>query len=567
MVSLALLILPSFSHITIANGLSFTSIKDTTGSILVNKENETIISIIPYENNQSFEHILVAYMHHFESYLVDRINFSLTLESNESWGLNQNIFVWSVREYQQNFVVSLSNGTIFSFNLKGLNWSFTFSNAAISNIERLSNDYFVAISDLGEIIWFYPSNGSLINNFIIPNTYFTISKSYGNYFIAGNNNGSIFVFNSLISLYNKTVGPVNSQVISLAINQNYFSAFSLNGSVESFNLENGALLNSNQITGVDYNSLFLMQSNLYITKIDGSFNIFSLSSNSIVQSNPNLYINNLLDGDFTGDGINNTIGLSNLGYVYAFEQNTTNVVYNLQISQSTITTGSALNINGDTITDLAIGTRNGEFYIISGPDITPPSIITNSVKYNSTDTELTLFFSTSEPVTASITYSELNQINPLNINNATLTTSKLITISNLKPDTVYHLIVNIKDKAGNQAEPFSIDIITEPSPPPYDLYLIGGTIAVMGLVGVIYFIQRSRLRTKAFKEGELYYEAGEYILAIKAYMRANAREKIIDIVSFLASNPQLSSFVDEIRQMEELNAYMVDIQEIIKNQT
>ena len=556
----------SFTSLSSLNQTPIT-LTNSNNTMLITKEHEQINDILVYNQTQNLTYLLIAFMNHFESYILNRISNAITLNFNTTFGLNKSSYVWSVKMFQSAFIVSLSNGTIFSFNTDGtINWSHKFSDLAVSEINNLENGLFVGISDNGSIFWFYPNNGTIVKTFSIPTSYFTLSKVYKNYLVAGNNNGSIFVFNTTQSLYNKTIGSKNQQVLSLAINNNILLAYCYNSSLQGFSPTTGQNISIPVIKDIDYNSLFLNGTEVYITKTDGLFNRLDLQVSSVSTSKSPLYINNLLAGEFTGDGNNDLLAPSNTGFIYILKPNSVYYDHREQISKSTITAASKININNDGIDDLAIGTRLGEFYIVLGKDLTPPKIIEGSFSYNTSDTSITITFSANENVTVSINYHENTKFSNLTIGNDKSSMNQFIKISDLQPDTTYVIYLMITDSAGNIfSEPLLL-IKTSPSPPPYLTYGSIGLVLVVGTIGTGYYYQRKRIRTKAFEEAERYYEAGEYILAIKSYIKANARDRIIDVVVFLASNPQLSYFVDEIKQMDELNAYMVDIQEIIRDQ-
>ena len=542
------------------------SYSNTRGKLLITHENEPIVNILTFNSSSSNLYILLAFMTHFEGFLLQKSNQKITLLFNRTLGLNQGSYLWSVKyDQSSNFIAALSNGTIFSFNFNGMiNWSKSYSKQAISHLNLLQDGLCVAISDSGQIIWFQPSDGQIIKNFTINNTYFTIASSYDNYFITGNDKGGIFAFNETQSMLNATIGQ-SQQVLSLAINQNYIVAFCYNSSITLFDTITGNNISISTFKNIDYDSLFLFGNELYISMTNGQLTAYNISTKTVNWIQYNLFVNHIIISDFNGDNIPDLIALSNEGSIYTIDMLKGTISESESISKSQITSVVSLNINNDNITDLLIGTRNGEFFVYIGKDLTPPYIIEGSLKSSETDSSISISFKTNELSSFSISYSEGNHPG-LKVENLTAVFDHFYTIKNLKSNTNYSLTIIIADESGNVNNNTSLIIRTRQTPPPYALYSVIGTVLLIGAVSGVYFIQKRNIRKKAYIQAEQYYDAGEYILAIKSYIKANNKEKIIDIVTFLASNPQLSSFVDEIKQMEELSSYMVDIQEIIQSQ-
>ncbi len=541
--------------------------KDLSGKLLIEQENIPVVNVIAYNRTDSSTNILVVYMTNVEGFILNKIDHTVNLLFNYSFGLSLTSFIWAIElDLNNNFVAALSNGSIFSFTPNGkINWINTYSTKAISNLKVLENGNFVAISDEGQIILFNPTDGTIIKNFAVNNTYFTVLDSYENIFVAGNDNGSIFVFNNTQNIFNATVGASNRQVLSVAINQLYVAAFCYNSSLSLFKVQSGSPISVPNYKNIDFNSLFFLSNNLYLSQTNGAFISYNLDSNLVNWQKNSLFINNILTGEFTGDSNLDIIATSNTGKLITLNPKNGSIEREESISDSQITGVNTLNINNDNITDLAIGTRSGEFFLYAGIDITPPVIVTGTLTHSETDTKITLSFQTNEPSVGTITYYESGK-SELSISNKTLQTNHTYVITNLKANTNYTLQISITDKANNTNSKTVLVIQTKPQPPPYFVYTFIGSILLVGVVGSSYYIIIRRRQKNAFIEGERYYEAGEYILAIKSYIKANNKEKIIDIVAFLASNPQLSSFVDEIKQMEELTDYMTDIQEIIQSQ-
>ena len=539
------------------------------GKLLITNAHEPVIDIVQYNASSSSIFLLIGFLTHFETFLINKDTMTINFLSTQSFGLNSNSFLWSVKkDGSNNFIAALSNGTVFSFSFNfKLNWSQKFSSQSISDLNVLQNGVFVAISDSGNIYWFYSQNGTIIKTFNVPSTYFTISTSFENYFLTGNDNGTIFLFDFTQSIFNETIGAQDNQVIALALNQNYFIGYCYNSSLEAYNISTGTKLSNKIITDIDFNALFLFNSTIYYSTTDGILHKFDLnqtqsSSSPVIQSESSLFISKILFGEFNGDSIIDLISLSNNGKVYTLTTDTLQLEDSDTISNSSITSVIQTNLNNDQITDLVLGTRLGEVFIYIGKDLTPPQIIQNSLNVSSTDASITISFTTNELAQAEITYSKASG-SETTIKNDTLTKNQMFVINNLDSNTNYTIKLIITDQFGNSNNKTSLIIATRNPPPPYALYALGGFVLIIGAVGITFVVQTKRKQNKAFALGEKYYEAGEYILAIKSYIKANNKEKIIDIVTFLASNPQLSSFVDEIRQMEELESYMVDIQEII----
>ena len=528
------------------------------GKLLITNAHEPVVDIIQYNTSLSSVFLLIGFLTHFEIYVINKDTMTINFLSTQTFGLNSSSFLWSVKkDISNNFIAALSNGTVFSFSFNfKLNWSQKFSPQSISDLDVLQNGIFVAISDSGDIFWFYPQNGTIIKTFNIPSTYFTISTSFENYFLTGNDNGTIFLFDFTQSIFNKTIGAQNNQVIALALNQNYFIGYCYNSSLEAFNMISGVSLSTKNITNIDFNAIFMFNSTIYYSTTDGFLHKYDLnqtqtSSSSFIQSKNPLFVDKILFGEFNGDSIIDLISLSNNGIVYTLTTDTLQLEDSDAISNSSITSVIQTNLNNDQITDLVLGTRLGEVFIYIGKDLTPPKIIQNSLNVTSTDTSITVSFTTNELAQAEITYSKISG-SETTIKNDTLTKNQMFIINNLDSNTNYTIKIKLTDQFGNSNNTSSLIIATKNSPPPYALYALGGFVLIIGAVGITYVVQTKRKQNKAFALGEKYYEAGEYILAIKSYIKANNKEKIIDIVTFLASNPQLSSFVDEIRQMEEL---------------
>lgn len=544
------------------------SYKNNIGKVLVEKGNEPVINIILFNDSQASSFMLVSFMTHIETFQLHKSNESVTLLANYTFGINLTSYIWTVRlDQTNNFIVSLANGTIFSFDFNGhVNWVKPFSTKAISDLRILQNGQAVAISDAGQIIWFNPTNGNVIQEFTINNTYFTVSAVFNNYFVTGNDNGSIFVFNGTQNIFNASIGSAYHQVISVAINEQYVAAFCFNGSLSLFSTITGNKMVSPNYQDIGLDSLFLQLHELFISQTNGQFIAYNITTNSPVWSNNSLNINHVLEGEFTGDSKIDLIALTNLGTLLTINPTNGSLEHSSTISNSQITVVRKTSLNNDSIADLIIGTRTGELFLYIGLDLTPPTIIQGTLTHLETDSSITLTFDTNKPAIATITYYQIGK-SELSISNKSLLTNHSIQITNLKANTNYTLQISIADKFNNVNNNTLLIIQTKTAPPPYFMYVLSAGIVILGVVGSSYYVTKRRSQKKAFMEGERYYEAGEYILAIKSYIKANKKDKIIDIVTFLVSNPQLyGSFVDEIKQMEELSAYMVDIQEIIQSQ-
>ncbi len=541
------------------------SFANLRGKLLLEKESKPILNIITFNQTKIGSSILVAYMTHIESYFLDIITQEIKLVTNKTFGMNDSSYLWKVKQDSIcNFIAALSNGSIFSFTFLGaLNWIHSFSSASVSDLSILKSGLCIAISDSGQLFWFNSSNGNKIKELTINNTYFTILKSFDNYFVAGNNNGTIYVFNSTKEILSTDIGQ--SQVISLAINDYTIAAFSFNHSLVLFNTASGTKIPISNYTDLDYNSLFLFNNTLYFSDTTGKFTAYNLTTNSKIWSDNNVYADHVLISEFTGNQIPDMISFSITGNLLVINPKNGTIIKSEVISNSQITAVTTLNINNDNITDLMIGTRLGELFLYAGKDLTPPYIISDTLKASVTDSTITLFFQTNEEATMSITYFAVNQTE-FTAKNDTLDINHLYVINNLKSDTNYTLIIGIADQGGNSNNITLTNVSTKPAPAPIFLYGAACFMVLIGATGGIFYIRKIQIKKRAFQEAEMYYESGEYILAIKSYIKANNKEKIIDIITFLVSNPQLSSFVNEIKQMEELNAYMVDIQEIIQSQ-
>jgi hypothetical protein len=462
----------------------------------------------------------------------------------------------------------LSNGSIFSFSFSQgtINWIHTFSNSAISELNQLENGNFVAITDFGEIFWFYPNNGSIIKYFFLKDTYFTVSKVSENYFVAGNNLGSIFVFNDTTSLYNITIGLSPEPIISLAINNNFFIAYSFNNSAEIYNTSSGDKLEFQGPENLVYDSLFLFDNQLFFSQSNGKLNSYEIDTLSFKWSANLIYAKKLIIGEFNGDNEPDVIVFSSVGNLFSLNPSNGNKDYYEKISDGFISSAVVLDLNQDNINDFLIGTRTGELYIYIGKDTTPPKVIDSTLKVFANDSSILVSFTSNEPVTVSITYQSIKD-GKLTLENGTLTVDNALLITNLKPETEYVLLIKITDDSQNIYIFEPIIKKTEASPPDYSTYFLLSGVFGMTAIGGVYYFVTNRNRKIAYEQGEKYYEAGEYIPAIKSFIKAHksGKERIIEIITFLVSNPQLSSFVDEIKQMEELNEYMIDIQEIIQS--
>ena len=562
------ILLTVFSQSGTSLNASYTySIPNQSGKHLIEKESEPIINIITFNETTTGYSVLVAFMTHIESFILNKADQQITLLANDSFGLNENsAYIWAVRQLSSgNFIASISNGSIFSFTFTGsVLWINTFSNKAISDLRPLNSQTAVAISDAGQIIWFNSTSGSLIKILTYNNTFMTVLKSFNNYFVTGNSNGTIYVFNETRELFSANISQ-GYQVIALAINDQYLAAFGFHNSLVIYNTVTGSELPTDNFSNIDYDSLFLIDNVLYFSNTNGLFTSLDLATGATIWSDTGLYIDYILKGEFNGDSITDLITFSSTGNVLTMDISNGTVSRTESISNSQITCVNSLNINNDNITDLLIGTRSGEIFLYIGKDLTPPQIINNSLNHNVTDTSINITFRTNEPSSTKNTY-----LDPKNVEVSSsypnLTNIHVVFINNLQPSTNYTFSIIITDKAGNTNNRTILSVITTPAPPPYLMYGAVGFIVLIGGVSGTYYFRKYRLQRKAFQEAERYYEAGDYILAIKSYIKANNKEKIIDIVTFLVSNPQLSSFVDEIKQMEELSAYMVDIQEIIQSQ-
>ena len=562
------ILLTVFSQSGTSLNASYTySIPNQSGKHLIEKESEPIINIITFNETTTGYSVLVAFMTHIESFILNKADQQITLLANDSFGLNENsAYIWAVRQLSSgNFIASISNGSIFSFTFTGsVLWINTFSNKAISDLRPLNSQTAVAISDAGQIIWFNSTSGSLIKILTYNNTFMTVLKSFNNYFVTGNSNGTIYVFNETRELFSANISQ-GYQVIALAINDQYLAAFGFHNSLVIYNTVTGSELPTDNFSNIDYDSLFLIDNVLYFSNTNGLFTSLDLATGATIWSDTGLYIDYILKGEFNGDSITDLITFSSTGNVLTMDISNGTVSRTESISNSQITCVNSLNINNDNITDLLIGTRSGEIFLYIGKDLTPPQIINNSLNHIVTDTSINITFRTNEPSSTKITY-----LDPKNVEVSSsypnLTNIHVVFINNLQPSTNYTFSIIITDKAGNTNNRTILSVITTPAPPPYLMYGAVGFIVLIGGVSGTYYFRKYRLQRKAFQEAERYYEAGDYILAIKSYIKANNKEKIIDIVTFLVSNPQLSSFVDEIKQMEELSAYMVDIQEIIQSQ-
>lgn len=543
------------------------SYPNQSGKQLIEKESEPIINIITFNETSTSYSVLVTYMTHIESFYLNKASQSIDLLANDSFGLNRNsAYIWAVRQLaSDNFIASLSNGSIFSFTfMDSVLWIHSFSNLAISDIRPLNSETCVAISDAGQIIWINSTTGNLIKDLTFNNTYMTVLKSFNNYFVTGDGNGTIYAYNLTQKIFSANIS-LGQQVIALAINDQYVAAFGYNDSLVVYSTVTASKLPIGIFSNLNYDSLFLFGNILYSSETNGRFTSLNLATGTIHWSDAGLYIDHVLEGEFNGDSILDLIALSSTGHILTINIANGTVSRIETISTGQITSVNSLNINNDNITDLLIGTRIGEFILYIGRDLTPPLIIANSLNQVITDTSINITFRTNELSTTLVTYRTPGNAE-VSIPNASLLLNHVILIDNLQPSTNYTFSISITDKAGNTNNQTVLSVTTLSAPPPYLMYGAIGFIVLIGGVSGTYYIRKNRLQHKAFLEAERYYEAGDYILAIKSYIKANNKEKIIDIVTFLVSNPQLSSFVDEIKQMEELNAYMVDIQEIIQNQ-
>jgi hypothetical protein len=545
------------------------SFKEKKGKSLIVDEDEPIIDIITINKTNSHENVLIAFLTHFEGYNIDKVNQKVSLIFNQSFGINSSSYIWSTKlDVNGNFITSLSNGSIFSFSFSQgtINWIHTFSNSAISELNQLENGNFVAITDFGEIFWFYPNNGSIIKYFFLKDTYFTVSKVSENYFVAGNNLGSIFVFNDTTSLYNITIGLSPEPIISLAINNNFFIAYSFNNSAEIYNTSSGDKLEFQGPENLVYDSLFLFDNQLFFSQSNGKLNSYEIDTLSFKWSANLIYAKKLIIGEFNGDNEPDVIVFSSVGNLFSLNPSNGNKDYYEKISDGFISSAVVLDLNQDNINDFLIGTRTGELYIYIGKDTTPPKVIDSTLKVFANDSSILVSFTSNEPVTVSITYQSIKD-GKLTLENGTLTVDNALLITNLKPETEYVLLIKITDDSQNIYIFEPIIKKTEASPPDYSTYFLLSGVFGMTAIGGVYYFVTNRNRKIAYEQGEKYYEAGEYIPAIKSFIKAHksGKERIIEIITFLVSNPQLSSFVDEIKQMEELNEYMIDIQEIIQS--
>lgn len=527
--------------------------------VIISDSDEPVIKILRAITIDSDNLIVIAYLTHISSYLNYNSKDNLDLLWNYSYGLHQNAHIWDavLTQSESEIILSLSNGTVFSIDQNGdIIWKNNLDNSEISKLTLLSSNVLTAISN-NNLYWLSPSNGTLLSNYTISNT-ITLQKSNNNDTILGDENGSIYFFNNFEFKWKLNIG--SSSVTSLLIDE-LIIANSFNYDTYFVDL-NGNIMNTENFGQLVFNSFSLINNNLYVSLINGNLLSFSLSNFEELWIVENIFATNVIQTEFSGDMIEDLAIVSNSGNIFCLDKEYGIIKYKDSVSESNIVTPIILELNDNNISDLIIGTRNGEIIVYLGKDVTAPKI--EALSYDFTHNSIEINFSTDELTSFSIKYGEYQDYETdLNFINETLSKNHFLSILNLDPEVEYYFEITIFDKFNNVNYSEKIYFQTNSAPLPILEFFFAG-IAILSLIGgSAYYFNEKRNRKKAYIIAENQYQAGQYIPAIKSFYKAKSKERIIEIVTFLADNPQLSSYVDEIKQLEELNEYIEDIQTII----
>ncbi|MFX1505290.1 MAG: hypothetical protein ACFFDC_04155 [Promethearchaeota archaeon] len=551
---------------------------NTLSPTLIAQEDEPVIGIVQIGSAASQGETIFLF-----GFLSNIVAFNYDNDGilwNKSFGLESPgvVFIWNVipnsiqQEEVSGVYVSLSNGTIFEVSQTGeVLWVQSLGISAISSLDLVESPktvevpfYIISGGDNNQVTWLMP-NGSVIDSYPTSSeiTLISVKDSYS---IVGTRSGSISIYNSTTLLWNKSIG--NNQVLASNLHMNLVTAYCYGEEVIFLNLTSGSIERTKDFGVLTYNSIRTSKSEddrAFLFKNNGDLVVIRVSNGLIDWENNDIlsYVTDIRFLEFTGDSQEDIVVSTISGHIYVLNKSTGQTLFSEKVNQEEISHFIKSNLNNDAIIDLIIGTLDGRILVIEGSDLTPPIISElkstqlSSNKYNITVT-------TDELVRADIKYG-LRTVEEITEINDTYRYNHSFIMDNLAPEVTYLVQIVVYDRNNNtsMSEVISLNTGAYPTSFPFVEIFLGAFI-VFGVIGMGYLLYDRRARQSALRYGEEALKYNEYTNAIRYFYKAKARDRIIDVAKILVLNPELAHEMSEIKKIKELEEYIIDAQEIVK---
>ncbi|MHA1973605.1 MAG: hypothetical protein ACTSW1_11460 [Candidatus Hodarchaeales archaeon] len=503
------------------------------------------------------------------------VSFSLNSANESSWVIDiTDAFVWRIipNSLKESDVtgayISLSNGTLFALSINGsVNWRKTISNKSLSSLELIEDGdggYLVIAGGDGREVFWLNSTGSIRNNAAIESE-ITLMKTKGQYLAFGTRSGEYYLYKGTSLVWNKTLSQY--PCLAIAINRDYVIVYnygnnikflSLSSGIEQFQLSFGVvLLDFLQVE--DGNEALL-----YIALTSGDLVLFNITGMDIEWTHSLIYPTGLRFYEFTGDSNKDLIIGTSKGEIVLLNQSTSLPIKKQEIIPGHVDVMEILptNFNNDTLTDLIVFGLNGEVWVVTGLDLTPPEItnlVLTKISYNSYKVNV----NSSEEVRLEIKYGE--KLFEQTLSKPEFSTSHVVYLTNLKSNTKYILQIEVWDKNGNSQKSEVITFQTSVPAPPYFLIFVAILVTVgVGSASFGMFKYKQRQRKVAYSEAILAQKDKNFTKAIQLFHKANAGDEIVELVETILKDPSLAEEAGQILQMKEVESYLSSMQDVIK---
>ena len=468
----------------------------------------------------------------------------------------------------------LSNGTVFQIATNGtIIWSISIAESAynLDFITATGNNLYELLIAAESKLYYITSSGHILDNFSF-NVPLSIIETQDSNIYVGTINGSLYALNNEDLLWKQNLSILQHPITGINYVKGVLFTSVWMENLILLNKSSGQIITTKNLTYIGLlglNSIFIPDHNnwtVYLSFAGGKIYTFDKEDNVNFFGKYSFNFATIIENNFPTNGTNSTLVVAgDTGSFYILDPLTGSIFGTTNVSISRITSMAIFDINKDNISDMIVGTYLGEIKIIFGKNYILPKFVSD-LKYIVTTNKIECYALSNKLVQSLLIVTSNDSASNFSLSNINWITNITFVITGLRSSSIYYLKLIIADENQNTASIGPITVKTQNNPPDIIPMIILIISAIVITIIVVYIIVRVIGQRQAYRKAEMYLKNGNYPEAIKYFYKAKAREKIIEIVKIILSNPELSMKMSEIAQMTELEEYLLEIQDIITHE-